>query len=322
MNYLYLFVILCFVFLSEKCMCAETNLGEITVTEDRIIQPTKQTTETVYTGVELTQKGMEISGEKAKTSVYDALNLVPGVCYESADPYNLAGEQGNIRIRGVRGYLGAMTVEGIPNYGGNPIGPRAYLYDLENFDSIALYKGAVPADLGVGVGDRGGAIELKPLWAKDKPAIKFSQSLGSYDYMRSYLRVDTGKTPFDGKFALSYSYTEADKWKGPGETGPRNNFNFNYVQPVGKRFDFKLWGNYNEQEYDKLRPLTHSETKNLDKNYELDYNSKLKGIPSQDRYFYKYNTSYNKNQDIFASFGVNLTDTRHRQKGRYYRYKY
>ena len=53
--------------------------------------------------------------------------------------------------------MGAMTVAGVPNYGGNPMGPREYLYDMENFENIAVYKGAVPADLGTGVGARGGA---------------------------------------------------------------------------------------------------------------------------------------------------------------------
>jgi hypothetical protein len=45
-----------------------------------------------------------------------------------------------------------MTVEGVPNWGGNPIGPRDYIYDTENFQGIAVYKGATPADLGTGVG--------------------------------------------------------------------------------------------------------------------------------------------------------------------------
>lgn len=39
---------------------------------------------------------------------------------------------------GVRGFLGAMTVEGVPNWGGNPMGLREYIYDTKNMRGIAV----------------------------------------------------------------------------------------------------------------------------------------------------------------------------------------
>ena len=45
-----------------------------------------------------------------------------------------------------------MTVEGVPNYGIMPIGAREDIYDMENMESVSLYKGASPADLGTGSG--------------------------------------------------------------------------------------------------------------------------------------------------------------------------
>ncbi|BAU23001.1 tonB-dependent receptor [Caldimicrobium thiodismutans] len=132
------------------------ELPEVVVKGEKLILPTKETGETVYTGVEITREGIELSGERGKGNVWEALSIIPGVIFESVDPANLSAEQSNVRIRGVRGYLGGLTVQGVPNYGANPIGPRAYLYDLENFESIALYKGAVPVNLGAGVGNRAG----------------------------------------------------------------------------------------------------------------------------------------------------------------------
>jgi len=199
------------------------ELPEVEIKGEKILLPTRQTGETVYTGVEVTQKGITLSGEKGKANVYEALSFVPGVVFESPDSNNLASEQANVRIRGVRGYLGGLTVEGVPNYGANPIGPRAYIYDLENFESVAIYKGAVPADLGSGVGNRAGAIELRPLWAKEKFGLNFSQTLGTFDYLRSFVRLDTGNlTPLKTRMSLSYSYAREDKWKGPGDLGPRS----------------------------------------------------------------------------------------------------
>jgi iron complex outermembrane receptor protein len=174
------------------------NLGEIVVSGERLITPTKQTAETVYTGTEITKKGIEIQGPKADTSVYEAISILPDIIVESPDPLGLTPEQKNIRVRGVRGYFGALTVEGVPNYGGNPIGPRDYLYDTEDLQSIAVYEGAVPADLGTGVGGRAGAIELRPLWPKEKFSLDVSQGFGSNSYSRSFLRVDSGKLPKTG----------------------------------------------------------------------------------------------------------------------------
>jgi len=287
----------------------EAALPEVVVTGEKIVVPTKQTGETVYTGIEVTSKGIELSGERGKTSVYEAISILPGVVFESPDANNLATEQSNIRIRGVRGYLGAMTVEGIPNYGGNPMGPRAYIYDLENFDSIAVYKGAVPGDLGTGVGNRGGAIELRPLWAQKQIGLKLSQSIGSFEYKRTYMRFDSGEIkPTDTRFSISYSFTGQDKWKGPGDIGPRNNFNLTLVQPIGKNIEIKIWGNFNEIKHYKYRSLTYNQTKDLDKYYRLDFNESLTGNTSQDYLYYEYNWERHKNRDLYGFITVKLTD--------------
>ena len=150
---------------------AEENaavMEEMVVIGEKLVTPTKQPDESVYTGSEVTQKGMEIQGVKANTSIYEAIDILPGISVESPDPYGLSAENRYIRTRGVKGYFGSLSIEGVPNWGGNPIGPREYLYDTENLQSIDVYKGAVPADFSTGVGSRGGAIELKPRWPEDR----------------------------------------------------------------------------------------------------------------------------------------------------------
>ncbi|MCX7769915.1 MAG: TonB-dependent receptor [Proteobacteria bacterium] len=287
----------------------ETELEEVIVIGDKIVIPTKQTGETVYTGTEITSKGIEIVGDKAKQNIYETITILPGIVYESIDPNNMASEQTNLRIRGVRGYLGALTVEGIPNYGGNPIGPRAYIYDLENFESVAIYKGAVPADLGSGIGNRAGALELRPLWAKENFGIKFSQSLGNFDYKKTYARLDTGAIyHLNTKFSLSYSFSEQDKWKGPGEISPRNNLNFTLVQPIGEKIEIKLWSNFNEVEHYKYRFLTYKLVENLSTFYRLDFNSSLLGVPAKDYLYYKYNWETHRNKDMYIAFSAKLAD--------------
>lgn len=279
----------------------EVELEEIVLKEKRIVLPTKQAGETVYTGVEITKRGMELSGIKGTLNVYEVLSILPGVVFESSDPSNLAAENTNVRIRGIRGYLGGLTVQGIPNYGANPIGPRSYVYDLENFESIAVYKGAIPADFGVGVGNRAGAIELRPAWAKEKTGITLSQSFGSFNFYKSYVRVDTGKLHNLGsRLSAAYSYTESDKWKGPGNLGPRNNLNLTFVQPIRERLEVKIFANFNEINYDKYRYLDYSQAKDLEKHRRLDFNKWLTGNPTQDYLYYKYNKAEHINRDLFA----------------------
>lgn len=289
---------------------SSTNLGDIVVTSEKLITPTKQTNETVYTGSEITKKGMELQGSQGETSVYEIIDILPGMNVESPDPYGLAAEQRNLRVRGVRSVLGSMTVEGVPNWGGNPIGPREYIYDTENFDTISIYKGAVPGDFTTGVGGRGGAIELKPSWADEQFGIKFSQGIGRDSYSRTFFRLDSGEIPdINTGVSMSYSYTDADKWKGPGDLGPRNNFNMMLKHPVGDKDDIKVWFNYNDLSQNLYKSLTYQETQNLSANYKNDFNSTLTGLKNQDIYYYEYNKGDYNNLDLMAIVTISFNDS-------------
>ncbi|MBN2653489.1 MAG: TonB-dependent receptor [Nitrospirae bacterium] len=294
---------------SQDLKNSDSKLPEIVVTEERLVTPTKQTDETVYTGSEITRKGIDMQGSKASISAYEAISVLPGLNIESPDSRGLAAEQRNTRFRGVRGFLGSMTVEGIPNYGGNPMGPRDYIYDMENMQGIAVYKGAVPADLGTGVGSRGGALELRPKWPEKKFGFDVSQSFGSYDYSRTFMRLDTGELTNSGtRFSASYSYTDADKWRGAGELGPRHNFNIAAVQQIGRSADIKIWVNHNDLKQHLYRPLTYEETTSLRQNYKKDYNESLIGGRSQDIYYYDYNRGSYKNTDILSVITIKPAD--------------
>lgn len=287
-----------------------TELGKIEVEAEKLIVPTMQANETVYTGSEVTQKGMELQGVKATTSVYETLSILPGVNVENVDSNGLAIEQSTVRMRGVRSSMGALTVEGVPNYGGNPIGPRDYLYDMKNMESLSIYKGGVPADIGTGVGSRGGAITLHPKWAKEAFGFDLSQTVGSNDYTRSYFRLDSGILNESGTRASgAVSYAQADKWRGEGDLGPRVNANFSVVQPIGEATTLKLWYNHNDQEQNLYRPLSYAQTQNLKENYKLDYNKALTGNAAQDIYYYDYNKGEYKNDDLIAVLTHSFNDT-------------
>lgn len=286
------------------------ELEKVTIEAEKLITPTKQANESVYTGSEVTSKGIELQGVKASTSVYEAISVLPGINVENVDSSGLAVEQSSVRLRGVKSSMGALTVEGVPNYGGNPIGPRDYLYDMENVESFSVYKGGVPSDIGTGVGSRGGAIALHPKWASKEFGIDLTQSLGSNEYTKSYFRVDSGIVNESGtRLSGALSYAKADKWRGEGDLGPRINGNISFVQPLGDKAEIKLWYNHNNQEQHLYRSLTYAQTQNLKANYKNDYNTLKTGVPAQDIYYYDNNKGSYKNDDVMAIVNYRIDDT-------------
>ncbi|WP_417912388.1 TonB-dependent receptor [Candidatus Electronema sp. TJ] len=295
---------------AAQAAAAETEMAEVLVTGEKLITPSMQASETVYTGSEITPKGIELQGARASTSAHSALDMLPGVNVESPDSTGLAAEMSSVRIRGVRSSMGAMTVEGMPNHGGNPIGPRDYLYDMENMRGISLYKGAIPGDIGTGIGSRGGAVELRPDWPGSDFGLRFKQGLGSNSYTRSYVRLDSGPvTEAGAAVSGSYSFSQADKWRGEGELGPRNNANFALTQPLGAKAEVKLWCNHNDLDQHLYRPLTWKETQNLSANYEKDFNAARTGVAEKDFEYYGYNRGSYENNDLLAILTVQAADS-------------
>lgn len=291
------------------CTCAALGATEVVVTAPRLSEPTKQAAETVYTGTEITWEGLALQGNAANASVYEAVQSLSGVSVESADASGLAAEQRYIRVRGVRGYLGALTVAGVPNNGGNPMGPREYLYDKENLSGIAVYKGVVPADLGTGVGARGGAMELRPLWPEEASGLKASFGTGANSYSRLFARVDSGALPATGsRLSLSGSYAEADKWKGAGKSGPRRNMNLLFSQPVSEDESINLWFNFNDLEQHLYRSLSYDQARNIKENYSFDFNQELTGVAGQDIYYYDFNKGSYRNVDFLAEVPLFFAD--------------
>lgn len=221
----------------------------------------------------------------------------------SPDPANVTSTQAPAMIRGVKGSLGTMTVVGIPIYDGNPVGPRPYIIYLENLKSMAVYKGAIPFELGTGVGSRGGSLNLKAKRAEEKTAVLFKQSLGSYDHARTFIRLDLGTlSPFDSRLSLSCSYTEGDEWRGEGKVGPRINPNFTLVQPFLEKFNFKLWSNYNAITHHAYRSHPYDQAMDTENFYRWDWDESFKGNPNKDWEYYKFNKLSWTYRDLYGFF--------------------
>lgn len=278
---------------------ADAASDTLVVTGRPLVAPTRETTETVATGTEVTREGLDAMGLSAAASVYQAIDLLPGLSVTGADAYGLSVEQRGVRTRGVRSILGALTFAGVPNYGGNPMGPRDYVVDVENLAGIAVYQGAVPSGLATGVGARGGVIDLRPIWARQQAAAQVTQALGASSYRRTFLRVDSGQVLAGGPLlAFSASHTGADKWKGAGESGPRRNLAFTASQALAPGDTLRVWFNDSDVEQHLYRPLSWDEVQDLAANYHLDHAAALTGDRAADIDFYDFNRGHYRNHDL------------------------
>ena len=252
------------------------------------------------TKTKMTEKGINALGPGSKMSVPRAISLIPSVNQQSVDPDGLADVSNyheSFRFRGIEPTGGGnpatpVNVENVP-VTGRP-GGGANIYDLENFESISIYKGGVPADKAFGLTNIGGKIDMEVKRPGDTFGLDLKQAFGTHDYRRSFLRLDTGLFPTETAGFLSYSNTNADKWKGEGNAN-RNNAMVGLTQKVGDGLKIEAFSIYNDAKINPYRPLNYKQTTSLSQNYNLDYSDN-----SSDYYYYGYNKSKFEDYNIFA----------------------
>lgn len=254
----------------------------------------------------LPARALEQERVASNASVYDKLTRLPGVAVETQDISGLSEK--SVRIRGIRSLFTGMTLEGVPNYGIMPIGPRDYLYDMENIRSINLYKGSIPADVLSATGNKGGVIRLDFKKPAEDFGILARQSMGSDNYTRSFLRVDAGRLPGGVSFFGSYSYTRSDKWKGFGNVGPRHNMTLGVNKKISDDLNVELYGLYNHLERHDFRELDYDQAKNISRTYDLHFLNASFGDASGKAFHYDNNKGSFSNIALYGDLQYRATD--------------
>ncbi|MBU6257241.1 MAG: TonB-dependent receptor [Burkholderiales bacterium] len=152
----------------------------------------------------------------ATDTPYQAMALLPGVNTYSYDATGLFG--GGLTVRGFNSDQLGFTVNGVPvNDSGNfAVYPQEYV-DQENVCTQSVTQGS-PDVQSPHSGATGGNITVNTCDPEDKRRLRVAQTLGGLHLTRTFLRVDSGRFADDkAKVFLSYSHTQADKWKGPGQ---------------------------------------------------------------------------------------------------------
>lgn len=254
----------------------------------------------------VTHEGLTLLGGGAQTSFYQAADLLPSIIVGSPDPYGLSPTR-NISIAGKTDFHLSRNINGLPIMG---IVGGADLYDLENISRLDVYRGPIPADKSLGISNASGVIDQRILGPQDKPSNFVEQSFGSWNFDKTFARIDTGLLGTGTELFISGSTTDADKWTGVGKE-ERENVALGLSQTFGDVLKVDVNAVYNNFKGNPYRALTYAQTKDLKDNYNFDYNKALTGNPATDVNYYKFNTVSSEDFAVQANIDYQFSHGQH-----------
>jgi len=244
-------------------------------------------------------KEIKIFSSAELLNPYKAISLEPGVDIRFNDPFGMDIAH---KIRGKNDRNIGETMEGLPLKGIGPGGGLATMVDIENIESISVEKGAIKADSGFGFGSDNGMVDMHMKRPTDKMEATIKQAVGTDNFSKTYLRVDSGEIEGKAKLFVSGSLTEADKWKGEGESPDRKNFAMGIASTSNQPIEWELYGIYNDQKSHNYKGLTYVQSKDLSTYGDLDYQSTN---PSTSDY-YDYNQQDFQTYTLFGKVKLPL----------------
>ncbi|MFC5345284.1 TonB-dependent receptor [Brevundimonas staleyi] len=172
-----------------------------------------------------------ISRQQAGQTVIQILNNVPGLNFTNSDPYGNSG--GNIRLRGFDGNRVSLTFDGLPlNDTGNYAAYSNQQMDAELIERASVNQGSTDVDSPTAAAN-GGTISYTTSRPLEHMGAQINSSIGSFNYGRVFGRFDTGAFgPWGTRAYIAGSYTDYDKFKGPGSL-EKKQYNARIFQDLG-----------------------------------------------------------------------------------------
>ncbi len=234
---------------------------------------------------------------------YKAIASLPGVDIRTNDPF---GMDVTHKIRGKADRNIGETLEGLPLKGIGPGVGLATMVDSENIERIDVEKGAIRADGGFGYGSDNGMVDMKVKKPSDTLHVSAKQTLGSENFKKSFARVDSGDIGGVAKVFVSGSWSEADKFKGEGESPVRKNLAFGIASSADQSVEWELYGIYNDEKKHSYKGLSYEQSKDLSTYADLDYNTELTGDAATDAQYYDYNRQDFETYTFFGKIKIPL----------------
>ena len=244
-------------------LLAGVAFGSVPVMAQQSNAPTTADTEEaeiVVFGQGETRQVQEVSSKELLilapgTSPLKAIEKLPSVSFQSADPFGTYEWSSRVSIRGFNQNQLGYTLDGIPlgdsSYGNNNglhIG-RAIISENIGVTRVSQGSGSIGTQA---TNNLGGTLEFFSADPSDGFGVDANLTYGSSNTMRAFGRINFGEAGGVRGF-LSGVYHNADKWKGGGEQRSMH-VNAKAIIPVGDaEFDgFFSYSDRAEQDYQDL----------------------------------------------------------------------
>lgn len=170
------------------------------------------------------------------TSPLKTLEKLPGVSFQSADPFGAYEWSTHISIRGFGQNQLGFTLDDIPlgdmSYRNNNGLHISRAVSSENIGGVTVSQGA--GSLGTAsTSNLGGTVAFATRGPADDAGATVAQTFGSDNTSRTFARYDTGLFGTGTKAYFSVTRQHADKWKGDGAQDQQQ-FNSKVVQTFGQ----------------------------------------------------------------------------------------
>ncbi|HEX5341389.1 MAG TPA: TonB-dependent receptor plug domain-containing protein, partial [Duganella sp.] len=251
-----------------------------------------------------------------------ALQTLPGVSFQTADPWGNNEQNLSLFIHGFSGQQLGYTMDGVPlgdqQYGNyNGLSPQRAITS-ENVGRVILSSGA--GDLATAsTSNLGGTIETFSSNPQANRNLAVQQTVGSYSTSRTYLRFDTGNFGDGNSAYISAVHHEQKAWDFNGrQGGDQINAKFINNSSLGR---LTLYAAYS----DKIEPNEDSTVHSATEKYQpytrpfmypnfqqaLAYLSATGATPAAEGNNYRnyYSDAQRTDYLTYAKFETNLTDT-------------
>jgi len=249
-----------------------------------------------------TPKSIKTFGRQGNINVFKIIEMSPSVNYTAVDALgtNENGFHDSLRIRGKKqtGPGSVKSYDGVP-ISGNPGGGKT-IFDLENIESVDLYKGYIPVDKGLGFSNLIGKVDLNIKRPENVFGAELSQTMGSDNFYRSFLRLDTGNIGNTAAFG-SFSSTVSDKYKGEGDL-ERTNAALGITAKLNEKLKTELFISHNRDDHHNYYNLTYGETQDLGKNFSKDFSNN-----STVSNYYDYNKQHFEDTALLTNIEDSIT---------------
>lgn len=183
------------------------------------------------------------------TSPLKVLDKLPGVNFQSADPFGAYEWSTSFSIRGFNQSQLGYTLDGVPlgdmSYANNNGLHISRAISSENIGSVSVSQGA--GSLGTASSSNlGGTVQFFTLAPTDERGLTFAQTLGSDSTARTFVRVDTGLINGAVKAFISGTRQRTDKWKGQGGQD-QDQWNSRFVFNFGDNNSLTGFLNYSDR---------------------------------------------------------------------------